>query len=378
MKSIFKFVFALCFALTGTLVSFSAPENHEEFARQYMPESQAIFERFRKDCGETKLLRDSLAADLKVMNRVFGDDAAYCALVLKIDALEKEEIVWAKLLKDCYFKHKGGLFTDEQLSEKDVALAKEKLAWEEKELKSMLKNEAVFFGVPKLVKIPGHDWSIGKYEVTQAQYAKVMKKSSFKECLKEKMLKALNEKELTMAERAEHEAKMNKNLESEELGEFLGDNMPVIFVPWHDAMKFCEKLTTQERDAGRLPAGYKYTLPTSEQWEIAFRAGTTTKYCSGNTEADLSRVAWWELNSGAKTHPVGTKEPNAWGIYDMHGNVWEWCLDAHPYFLSCHINRGGSCVNDASWCESSFVLFYVPGSGNPFLGFRVVLVPVEQ
>lgn len=71
------------------------------------------------------------------------------------------------------------------------------------------------------VQIPDCGWSIGKYEVTQAQYAKVMKKSSFKECLKEKMLKALNEKELTMAERAEHEAKMNKGLESEEVGIFL-------------------------------------------------------------------------------------------------------------------------------------------------------------
>lgn len=141
-------------------------------------------------------------------------------------------------------------------------------------------------------------------------------------------------------------------------------------------MKFCEKLTTQERDADRLPAGYKYTLPTSKQWEYACRAGTTTKYCSGNTEADLSRVAWWELNSGDKTHPVGTKEPNAWGIYDMHGNVWEWCLDAHPYFLSGRINRGGSCVNDADYCESSFDLFYDPDCCSPALGFRVVLVPV--
>ncbi len=226
------------------------------------------------------------------------------------------------------------------------------------------------------VQIPDCGWSIGKYEVTQAQYAKVMKKSSFKECLKEKMLKALNEKELTMAERAEHEAKMNKGLESEEVGIFFGDNIPVIFVSWHDAMKFCEKLTTQERDAGRLPAGYKYTLPTSKQWEYACRAGTTTKYCSGNTEADLSRVAWWELNSGDKTHPVGTKEPNAWGIYDMHGNVWEWCLDAHPYFLSGRINRGGSCVNDADYCESSFDLFNDPDCCSPALGFRVVLVPV--
>ena len=136
-----------------------------------------------------------------------------------------------------------------------------------------------------------------------------MKKSSFKECLKEclkeELLKSLNEKKLTMAKRAEREAEINKDLESEEFGEFLeeflGDNMPVFFVSLHDAMKFCEKLTMQERDAGRLPAGYKYTLPTSKQWEYACRAGTTTKYCSGDTEQDLSRVAWWYGNSNNKT-----------------------------------------------------------------------------
>ena len=235
------------------------------------------------------------------------------------------------------------------------------------------------------VQIPDCCWSIGKYEVTQAQYVKVMKKSSFKECLKEclkeGMLKNLNKKKLTMAKRAEHEAEMNKYLESEELWEFLednflGDNMPVFDVSWHDAMKFCEKLTKQERDAGRLPAGYKYTLPTFKQWEYACRAGTTTKYCSGNTEEDLSRVAWWGLNSGDKIHPVGTKEPNAWGIYDMHGNVWEWCLDAHPYIPSFYDKCGGSYFNGADSCESSFVCVQESDSRGSATGFRVVLVPV--
>ncbi len=337
MKSIFKFIFTLCFVLTGTLVSFSAPENHEEFARQYMPESQAIFERFRKDCGETKLLRDSLATDLKVMNRVFGDDAAYCALVLKIKELEMQENAWAKLLKDCYFKHKGGLFTDEQLSEKDVALAKEKLAWEEKELKSMLKNEVVFFGVPKLVKIPGRVWSIGKYEVTQKEYQAVM---------------GVNP------------------------SHFKGDeNRPVENVSWYDAQAFCKKLTERERAAGRLPAGYKYTLPTSKQWEIACRAGTTTKYCSGNTEADLSRVAWWKVNSGDKTHPVGTKEPNAWGIHDMHGNVQEWCLESWYLDSGSRACRGGYYGCDDYDCKSSYVDKAYKYACGTHLGFRVVLFP---
>ena len=341
MKSIFKFVFALCFVLTGTLVSFSAPENHEEFARQYMPESQAIFERFRKDCGETKLLRDSLATDLKVMNRVPCDDIAYCALVSKIKELEMQENAWAKLLKDCYFKHKGGLFTDEQLSEKDVALAKEKLAWEEKELKPLLKNTVDFSTLPpENFVVIAPVFLICKYEVTQKEYQAVM---------------GVNP------------------------SHFKGDeNRPVENVSWDDAQAFCKKLTERERAAGRLPAGYKYSLPTSAQWEYACRAGTTTNYCSGDTEEDLSRVAWWRRNSGVKTHPVGTKEPNAWGIYDMHGNVQEWCLDKHLIYRTQRVSRGGSYLGASYHCESLCVDGFYPVDRDVALGFRVVLVPVEQ
>ena len=336
MKSVFKFIFALCFALAGTLVSFSAPENHEEFARQYMPESQAIFERFRKDCGETKLLRDGLAADLKAMNRVFDDDVAYCALVSKIKELEMQEKIWAKLLKDCYFKHKGGLFTDEQLSEKDVALAKEKLAWEEKELKPFLKNVVDFSkNPPKNFVAISPVCLICKYEVTQKEYQEVMDKNPSK---------------------------------------FKGDNRPVENVSWHDAMRFCEKLTEMERIAGRLPAGYKYTLPTSAQWEVACRAGTMTRFCSGDTEEDLSRVAWYDRNSSNKTHPVGTKESNAWGIHDMHGNVWEWCLDNHPSYRLRRVLCGGSYYDGADYCKSSGFCNFDPGSHYDTLGFRVVIV----
>ena len=151
---------------------------------------------------------------------------------------------------------------------------------------------------------------------------------------------------------------------------FKGDeNRPVENVSWDDAQAFCKKLTERERAVGRLPAGYKYSLPTSAQWEYACRAGTTTNYCSGDTKEDLSRVAWWGRNSNDKTHPVGTKEPNAWGIHDMHGNVQEWCS---KYSDSCY--RGGS--YRAYECESSSSSW--GRSLDRSLGFRVVLVPVEQ
>jgi formylglycine-generating enzyme required for sulfatase activity len=162
---------------------------------------------------------------------------------------------------------------------------------------------------------------------------------------------------------------------------FKGTNLPVDKVNWHDAMKFCRKLTERERAAGRLPEGMVYTLPTEAQWEYACRAGGVGAYAG-----KLDAMAWYSANSGGRTHRVGQKQANAWGFYDMHGNVWEWCLDWSGDYPSGsvvdprgprsgvgRVLRGGSWFNFASYCRIAYRGISGQGNRNFYTGFRLAL-----
>ena len=162
----------------------------------------------------------------------------------------------------------------------------------------------------------------------------------------------------------------------------VGPNGPVEEVTWADAMTFCQELTERERTAGRLPEGWAFTLPTEAQWEYACRAGTTGAY-AGSPPA----MAWYDRNSGGTTHPVGLKQPNAWGLYDMTGNVYQWCADWYakrypggevtdptgPGEGMFHVLRGGGWYYEESYCRSAY-RDYDPGYRANFIGFRVALV----
>ena len=182
------------------------------------------------------------------------------------------------------------------------------------------------------VKIDGF-W-LGKYEITQSQYMAIMGTNpSF----------------------------------------FTGDNNPVDSVSWLDALEFCRRLSEK--------TGESFTLPTEAQWEYACRAGTKTPY----SRPSLEKCGWFKGNSGETTHPVGQKEPNAWGLFDMHGNLWEWCLTlfkVYPYSETdgrngfsdkenLRIVRGGCYSEGAGYCRSAARYASNPQKGFDDSGFRV-------
>jgi formylglycine-generating enzyme required for sulfatase activity len=158
-----------------------------------------------------------------------------------------------------------------------------------------------------------------------------------------------------------------------------GPNLPVENVSWEDAQAYLTKLN----EKGVLPDGWKFALPTEAQWEYACRAGEKGPYSGGT----LDEVGWYGDNSGNQTHEVGQKKPNAWGLHDMHGNVWEWCADwyedtlkggadpAGPSSGVHRVRRGGSWGYDASFCRAADRRRDYPGNRGNVLGFRPALVP---
>lgn len=173
------------------------------------------------------------------------------------------------------------------------------------------------------------------------------------------------------------------------------EDHPVSCVSWNDAVRFCNWLSKKE---GRQPS-YKieresvawdrnvdgYRLPTEAEWEYSSRAGTKSLFFTGDTESDLMHAGWYGGNSGKKTHPVGKKAVNAWGLYDMHGNVWEWCWNWYgdcptgmvtdpggPEHGSDRVVRGGSWSSEVRYCRSANRINNKPYNRNSNVGFRPV------
>ena len=172
---------------------------------------------------------------------------------------------------------------------------------------------------------------------------------------------------------------------------FSGDpNRPVEMVTYAEATNYCAKLTLRDRQTGLIPAGYGYRLPTEAEWECAARADSSMRFSFGDDETQLNNYAWQADNSSNTTHPVETKLPNAWGLYDMYGNAYEWCQDWYgpypggvmsnpqgPATGQYRVIRGGAYNNtSARLCRSALRGNLSPDSRSLFVGFRVILAPV--
>ena len=168
---------------------------------------------------------------------------------------------------------------------------------------------------------------------------------------------------------------------------FKGEDRPVEQVSWLDAVEFCRRLSVHTKR--------EYRLPSESEWEYACRAGATTAYSFGDNAAELGEYAWYGENSDSQTHPVGQKQPNAFGLYDMHGNVWEWCADDwHESYKGApkdgsvwikdiknyeapetlKLLRGGSWISFAQVCRSACRLNFFARIQFYNIGFRVVCV----
>jgi formylglycine-generating enzyme required for sulfatase activity len=193
-----------------------------------------------------------------------------------------------------------------------------------------------------------HDFWLSQYEVTQGEF------------------------ERTMGRNPSH---------------FPGDtNRPVEKVSYVDALAYCSTLTKREREAGHLPPDWEYRLPTEAEWEYACRAGTTNLFSFGDSVTNAEQYAWTMENSDSITHPVGQKRPNPWGFYDMHGNVWEWCLDWFAPYQAGNLSdpvgpaqgkfkvfRGGGWNNAIEFARSANRFMMAPSNGIYFVGFRMAL-----
>jgi formylglycine-generating enzyme required for sulfatase activity len=249
------------------------------------------------------------------------------------------------------------------------------------------------------------DYYLGAFEVTQSQYQKVMG----------------NNPSYFQGERVEQKFPAKKHPETGrtiEEGKIIpvdSSNHPVEQVSWNDAVEFCKRLSDlpEEKKAGRV-----YRLPTEAEWEYACRAGSKAAYNFGASSQSLGDYAWFGNNSGSKeldcdalwakmennpqeyfdtvlsagcaTHPVGEKKPNDWGLYDMHGNVWEWCSDwfgiypkgavsepTGPREGSFRVFRGGSWNFTADLCRSAHRNGRSPSYRRANSGFRVALSSPE-
>jgi hypothetical protein len=289
-----------------------------DFAVKYAPESNAIYQKMGREFKEL----DALLSEV-YKQRIKMDDVRYSRVlavaVVKRNDLVREMNTLSLKLQAWYMDHKTMEKSSEDVNTCDVVMAKQLKPLVDA-LPSYIKDHALRPSIAdsEMIAIPGRRYRMQRTEVTQRQWMAVMSKNP---------------------------------------SDFKGADRPVENVSWEDCQEFIKRASQMDCR--------KYRLPTEEEWEFACRAGSTTEWGKRrNGECGpLETMGWYDGNSGWGTHPVALKEPNAWGLYDMHGNVSEWTSET--------VIRGGCWHYGARCCSASDRFAASPDNRRSYLGFRL-------
>ena len=298
-----------------------------DFAAKYAPESNTIYQKMEREFKEL----DALLSEV-FKQRIQMDDVRYsralAAAVAKRNDLVREMNSLSQQLEAWYMDHKIIDKSSEDVAKCDVAMGKQlkpfldalPLYIKERSLGPVIANS-------ELIAIPGRHYRMQRTEVTQFQWMAVMGYNPSK---------------------------------------FWEANRPVENVSWDDCQEFVKRASQMD--------GRRYRLPTEEEWKYACRAnseGNWGRRVNGEC-GPLDTMGWYHDNSGGRTHAIAQKEPNAWGLYDMHGNVWEWCQDLSSSGAPFRVIRGGSLNCEAGSCAASSRDHCAAFARKYDLGFRLV------
>ena len=309
---------------------------YSEFAAKYAPESFAIYQKFEREFNEVdKLLKDVFKQRRQIDHVRF--DRALCAAASKRNDLVREMNMLLMAFQTWRSEHRTTVKSSEEVAQSDHATALRLKPFLDT-LPTYVKECALGPVIPKrdMIAIPDKGYKMQRTEVTQLQWMMVMGSNP--------------------SDRG-------------------GPDNPVENVSWNDCKQFIEKVNEMD--------GTKYRLPTEEEWEYACRAGSTGDWGRrmNGEEGPLDVMGWYVRNSGGGHHPVAMKEPNAWGLYDMHGNVWEWCEVKRSAGNLIRVYRGGGWNIISRLCTAGDRGDYFPGKRHNYLGFRLAASqdePLEQ
>ena len=300
-----------------------------EFAAKYAPESYAIYQKLTRDLNTQDALLKEVFAESRTLDHVRYDRALTAAVMMRNDSV-RELNVMSLSLQTWRMDHRIADKTSEDVATCDHAMALQLKPFVDS-LPSYVKERTLGPVIPTsdLVLIPGSpngNYWIQRTEVTQIQWMTVMGNNPSR---------------------------------------YKGADHPVENVSWNDCQEFIKRLNKMD--------GTNYRLPSKAEWEFACRAGSTGDWGKrrNGEEGPLEVMGWYDGNSKNGTHPVGMKEPNAFGLYDMHGNVWEWCEDLYRAGASRRVYRGGSWCNSSRGCAAGARGYYDPDYRYDHLGFRL-------